>query len=273
MNVKIFVVFHKALDEIIFSNLRPDEIRKWFVRYGVNDKHPKFVFKEGQRSELIAGEEGNEAVLEYALPFYDARIQERGFMETSCYIHVLNNELYKNADLVGVCQYDMAWTKPAVEMLRALENTSASDYKISHGMIVGELLNAGGYLHPLAFSDRINWPFLLESYNRYFGTKHGPEIFRGKPLTLFQTYLLPTAEFVDLASWLKILCEELYPTHCMAPYDTHWGSLSGKTERAEALFIAARMEEGKISFKNLPLHHDEQIVKKLGITKDHYGSR
>ena len=132
-------------------------------------------------------------------------------------------------------------------------------------------MNTFGVLHPLTFADRINWKFLLNSYNRHFSTNHQPKILMQKPFSLFQTYLLPTKQFIELASWLKILSDELYPSHCMPPYETHWGSLSGKTERAESIFVAARIHENRLTFQNLPLDHNEGIVKGLGITKDHYG--
>src|SRR5258708_7322138 len=180
MNIKIFVVFHKALDEIVFSNLQRHEIQKWFVKYAVNEKHLKAVIRRDENSNVLAKEEScDDLVCEYKLPKYDPNIQARGFMETSCYIHVLNNGLYEGADLIGVCQYDMIWTEPAVKLLRNLAADTDGHYRGSFGLNVGPLCDANGYLHRLTFADRINWPFLLESYNRHFGTRHGPQIFFG----------------------------------------------------------------------------------------------
>lgn len=271
MKVKTFVVFHKIFSEVVFSGFEDEESRDWFIRYGVNASQPKKIIrKHGVETILDPASTQNDTLLEYALPNYDPKLQERGFMETSCYVHVLKNELYKGYDYIGVCQYDMRWTPLAVTALRELALDNHRNPRLIYGMSVGVLCNREGALHPLTFADRVNWSFLLKSYNSYFGTNHQPQIFIEKPLSLFQTYIMPTSEFIALASWLGVLCDELYPAHCMPPYETHWGSLSGKTERAAALFIAARMQEGGIVFRDLPLHHDEDLVRQLNIIKGHY---
>jgi hypothetical protein len=54
------------------------------------------------------------------------------------------------------------------------------------------------------------------------------------------------------------------------PYETHWGSLGGYTERAESLFIAARIHERKLSLCHLPLDHDPERATTLDIGKTHY---
>jgi len=178
--------------------------------------------------------------------------------------------LRKGCGYVGVCQYDMRWTPPAAAALRELARDNIQSPPLIYGKSVGVLCNREGRLHPLTFVDRVNWAFLLASYNSYFGTKHQPQIFIERHLSLFQTYVMPTSEFVALASWLRVLCDELYPAHCSPPYETHWGSLGGKTERAAAIFVAARMQENGIAFRDLPLHHDENLVRQLNITKGHY---
>ena len=65
MNIKIFVVFHKILDEIIFSNFTPEEMNKWFIRYGVNQKHPKSIIRiDGQKHD-ISNKRMKDVILEY----------------------------------------------------------------------------------------------------------------------------------------------------------------------------------------------------------------
>jgi hypothetical protein len=123
----------------------------------------------------------------------------------------------------------------------------------------------------LAFAQIRNWPFLLESYNRFFGTRWDMRILIGKPFTLWQTYLMPRKQFEDMAAWLEVLCGEVYPWANQPPYETHWGVLSGYTERAESLFVAARLHEGAVGLQHLPLEHDPGIAQKLAISKEHYG--
>ena len=269
--IKIFVVFHKVLDERIFGAFQEEEVRQWFVRYGVNERHqPKRVVHKDGRAEICTTTD-RETILEYQLTRFFPEIQDRGFMETSCYVHVEANGLWDDADVIGVCQYDMRWTTEAVDLLRQLGRQPPSG-KFVYGMDVGQFMDQGGRFHPYAFADRRNWPFLMESYNRFFGTSWGLDILVAKPLTLFQTYLLPRDEFRDLARWLAKLCSEVYPWATQPPYETHWGSLSGYTERAESLFVAARIHEGRLTLANLHLDHDPYMPQTLGFGKEHYGS-
>ena len=67
-----------------------------------------------------------------------------------------------------------------------------------------------------------------------------------------------------------MLCSEVYPWANQPPYAAHWGALASYIERAEALFIAARLHEGKLAFCHLPLQHDPSIADQLGVSKDHY---
>lgn len=269
--IRIFVVFHKVLDERqIFADLDQQEVDAWFVRYGVNEKHgqKQIVFRNGHLDRTASSRRG--VILEYELPNYQRELQERGFMETSCFVHVECNGLHEGADYVGVCQYDMRWTESAVVILRDLGREGAPQ-AVAYGIPVGPIVDAYGRVHPLAFSDRRNWPFLVESYNRFFGTTWDLEMLVDKPLTLFQTYILPRQEFTALARWLRVLCDEVYPWASQPPYETHWGSLGGYTERAESLFVAVALHERRFELRSLPLHHDSAIPTLLNVSKLHYG--
>ena len=270
--IKIFVVFHRILDEQkIFGAFEQNEIQQWFVKYGVNERHRNKQVVHMDGGVEICSTSNDEMILEYELLKYLPELQYRGFMETSCFVHVEANGLCNHADLIGICQYDMRWTNEAVSLLRQLRSLSARR-TIAYGLNVGPIISRQGSFHPYAFADRRNWPFLMESYNRFFGTSWKLEILVNKPLTLFQTYLLPREDFLDLARWLKELCSEVYPWATQPPYETHWGSLGGYTERAESLFIATRIHEKRLILENLPLHHDPEISHSLGIKKEHYSN-
>ncbi|QWE10121.1 hypothetical protein [Polynucleobacter sp. es-EL-1] len=264
MNIKIFCVFHKNIDEFIFRHFEKDDYLSIFSLYAVNEKYQKRI----NGNELDLKNYPN-LILENKLKLFHPEIQARGFCETSCYVHVEENELYGDADLIGVCQYDMVWTPRASKLIRSLKNAPYSSESL-YGMSVGNIMDAQGKFHPLAFSEKRDWGFLLESFNKFFDKSYGSEIFLNKPLTLYQTYLLPREEFQSMSKWLKQLCSEMHPWANLPPYETHWGSLGGFTERAESVFIAAKLHEGK-KFHELPLNHDPNIVSMLGMTKDHYG--
>ncbi len=190
------------------------------------------------------GRGSSDTLLEYTLPSYDPKLQDRGFMETSCYVHVLTNELYRGYDYVGICQYDMRWTPSAVAALRELALGGIRRPDVIYGISVGALCDRGGRPHPLAFPDKVNWAYLLGSYNSNFGKNHQSQIFIERPLSLFQTYLMPTTEFVALASWLRVLCDDLHPDHCRPPYETHWGGF-GWQDRAGSSPLCRRPHAGR----------------------------
>lgn len=272
MNVKIFVVFHKKLDEKIFAKFTGREIDTLFNKYAVNDSYPKqVIYKNIYRKLTKKLGSDNSLIREYDLPIYNAELQKRGFMETSCYVHILENKLYENCDYVGVCQYDMRWTTEARQTVLNLSASNKND-NTAWGISVGEMMTSDGQFNLFAFDKQLDWEFLLKSYNRFFKTSWTSNIFVGKPFTLFQTYLLPVNEFLDLAQWLKKLTDELFPWANESPYPTHWGHLAGCIERAESLFFAVRIHENRLNFKNLALIHDEEIPKALGIEKTHYVS-
>jgi hypothetical protein len=272
MKVKVFTVFHRAIDErLIFDLFTPSEVESYFTLYGTNLAHPQKQITKLDGQTRLAGPDVSNLLLEYQLPWHDPLIQERGFLEASAYVHLYKNAIHESLDYIGIAQYDMRWTAPGAEILRDLARAPADGSNIVYGFICGILMNPQGQLHPLAFPIWVNWAFLLYSYNRFFNRNWEAQMLINKPFTLFQTYLLPKNEFADLAAWITVLCEELYPWANQPPYRTHWGHLAGCVERAESLFIAARLAENRITLKPLPLLHDTSIVKKLAVTKDHYG--
>jgi len=272
MSVKIFIVFHKAIDErAIFEPFSASEIDQYFALYATNEKFPSKIVTRSNGETSVVTRPGTNILFEYDLGWHDPLLQSRGFLETSCYVHVLNNHLHAPFDYIGVTQYDMRWTPEAAAALRALGTGSVPDERIGYGIVCGALMRNGGQFHELAFSERFNWRFLLASYNRFFSQRWDISVLIDKPLTLCQTYILPRAQYVDLARWLETLCGEVFPWANQPPYQTHWGVLSGYMERAESLFIAARIQEGQLHLRHLPLVHDTSLPKQLGVSKDHYG--
>jgi len=272
MRIRVFTVFHKAIDErLIYQPFSQNEIDRLFSLYAVSERYPDKLVTRMDGRTLVATAEPDRIIAEPQLHWYDPNIQLRGFMETSCYVHLLKNDLVAAFDYVGVAQYDMSWTAAAADMLRALERGAPeSGPQFAFGLTCGTLMDKFGRFHHWAFPHLRNWNFLLMSYNRFFGQNWDLTILIDKPFTLFQTYLLPRAEFVALANWVAALCEEVYPWANQPPYETHWGALSGYVERAESLFIAARLHERRIMLNHLPLRHDDTIPVRLGIRKLHY---
>jgi hypothetical protein len=250
----IYTVYHKVLDgREIWGPFSPEEVQRRFTPYAVS-KHPKHLVNAPA------------PVVEAELAWHNPLLQERGFLETSCYVHVLRNKLHEAHEHVGVTQYDMRWTEEAARMLRGAGPRQA--FGIIHGVIC-----QNGVANPLAFPNEIDWGRMLRSYNTRFDAAYSLRDFEGLPFTFFQSYVLPREVFAELAGWLEVLCEQLYPWANRAPFPDHWGHLAGWTERAEAIFVGLRQREGQIELSNLPLIHDIDLASRLNIPVDHYADK
>ncbi|MBU3619669.1 hypothetical protein [Polynucleobacter sp. JS-Fieb-80-E5] len=290
-SLKILIVFHQTLDQqLIFPHFTDAEIAQWFVFYGVNIEktNKKMIGKDGVENTDLANAPG--VTLEYQLDIYNPELQQQGYMETSCFLHILSNNLFPDSDLIGVTQYDMRWTEKSASLLRKIARGESQEGlvnkikrlvrsainpafvapQIAYAQVGGKIMDSAGQLSPMTASYAFNWPYLIESYNNFFGTDWSMNDLRNQPLTLWQTYLLPRAVFIKLASWLKTFVEEVTPWANKAPYETHWGVLGGYTERAEALFIALQVKSGALIVHPLMLEHDENIPKTLDVSKEHY---
>ena len=246
--LKIFIVYHKTTNEnIIFKNLSPEYIKTTMVYYGVNNIYEK----------KIDNKYGCDEILEYELKIYNPFIQLRGYLETSSYLHIYNNNLHKDLDFIGVFQYDMVHNK---EYKNLDDNTIYFyDYDINE-----KIVNNGEWGR-LMFHDVCNIDFLLTSYNNFFATKISKKDLEKIQLSLFQTNIYPKKIFNKLCSWLNVLIKDIYPWSINPPYQTHWGNLSGLTERSISLFNAIEIFLG-YKYENLELNHIELLEK------NHYGN-
>jgi hypothetical protein len=148
-NLEMYCVYHK--------NYYIREDNYYFTFFGVNDVYPK--------------EKKVNTVLEYELDIYNPFLQKRGYMETSAYLHVYWNNLYKNKEMVGFSQYDMK------------HNTIYND--LNKNTIY--LLNANrpivdnGEWNPLMFSKLRNLDFVINSYNTHFNKTYTIKELEGQP--------------------------------------------------------------------------------------------
>src|SRR6185437_15330668 len=138
MNIRVFPVFHSAIDErLIFDAFDASDVDRYFTLYGVNESRPRKLVTRLDGRTRIAGAEGSNALLEYQLNWYDGFIQSRGFMETSCYVHLMKNRLHEAFEYIGVAQYDMRWTPEAVAVLRRIEREPAEGRNTVYGLVCG----------------------------------------------------------------------------------------------------------------------------------------
>jgi len=228
-NVEMFCVYHTKF------YLREDNF--YFTFFGVNELYPK------QRQ--INGH------LEYELDIYNPFLQKRGYMETSAYLHVYWNKLYKTKDMIGFSQYDMNH--------KAKYDTLEKD--TMYLLLTGLPIVKDGVWDRLMFPHLRNLEFLMSSYNKFFGKQYTLAHLESIPLSLWQTGIYPVRIYEKLCGWLERLVEEVYPWSVSPPYETHFGSMGGYTERALSLFNAFEIVEGTPA-SALAIEHGEGAVYK-----------
>lgn len=220
-NIVIYITYHN-----IIQNKNDN-----FIYFGVNEIYNK--------------DKSTNTILEYELEKYNPFLQQRGYMETSSYLHVYWNNLYKDKEMVGFAQYDM--------------NHKSNYENIFKNTIY--LLNCGRAIvknnkwDDLMFSNIRNLNFLIKSYNNFFHTKYSIQELENMPLSLWQTNIYPVKIYEKLCRWLEILVEEIYPWSNETPYETHFGSIGGYTERALSIFNAFEIYEGN-KYQNLDIEHN-----------------
>lgn len=237
MSTVVYCVYHKVYYK------RPDT--KGFTFFGVNEVYPK--------------KKEEENILEYKLDIYEPLLQKRGYMETSAYLHVYWNKLYKNNKMVGFCQYDMKHNNT----YNNLDNNKIYILNTKSSIVKdGEWTN-------LMCPGLRNLNFLLDSYNKHFNTVINVASLENVPLSLFQTNIYPVDIYEKLCTWLEVLVQEIYPWCNRPPYEEHFGSVGGYTERAIGLFNAIQILLG-VQYVNLNITHGVGYVEKEQYNKNSF---
>ena len=224
----MFCVYHKHFSE---DN---NDINSNLFYFGVNEVYQKNKNK-------------NNIILEYELEKYNPFLQKRGYMETSAYLHVYWNNLYRRKEMIGFHQYDMK-----VNNYNNLKKDTIYLFNSGKEIVKNKQWNE------LMFPSIRNMDFLIKSYNRHFSKQYSMDFLENMPLSLWQTNIYPIKIYEKLCKWLEILVEEIYPWSNQQPYETHFGSIGGYTERALSIFNAFEIYEGT-KYENLeisPIHYN-----------------
>lgn len=238
--IKILMNPNKILFDNSVSNLEMFCIyhKKYFLR------DDNFYFTFVGVNEVYSKEKNCNNILEYELDNYNPFLQKRGYMETSVYLHVYWNKLYKNKEMIGFSQYDMKHN----QIYNNLNNKTIYLLNANKPIVKNNEWNQ------MMFPELRNLDFLIKSYNSHFDKKYTIKELENQPLSLWQTNIYPVKIYQKLCGWLEKLVEEIYPWSNKPPYETHFGSVGGYTERALSIFNAYEIYEG-VSYANLNIEH------------------
>ena len=146
--------------------------------------------------------------------------------------------------MIGVSQYDM------------VHKMNYNDLQKRHNLLLKTnlpIVSNNTWSRGMVPNTR-NLKFLLQHYNEHFNTKYKVSDLDGVTLSLFQTNIYPVKTFVKLGSWLEKLVDDIFPWCNLPPYESHFGSIGGYTERALGLFNAIEIVEG-MKTVNLKIDH------------------
>ena len=227
--LEMFCVFHKTY------YFRPDNF--YFTFFGVNETYPK--------------KESKNAIMEFNLNKYDPFLQKRGYMETSAYLHVYWNNMHKGRKMIGFSQYDMQHDITYDNL----------DTNTIYFLAKKDAIVKNKRWNNVMFPNLRNLDFLLKSYNNHFKTNYGLKELENKPFSLWQTNIYPVKTYEKLCGWFEKLVKDIYPWSNRPPYETHFGSIGGYTERALSIFNAFEIHEG-MKYKTLSIRHGVGAVVK-----------
>ncbi len=229
--LQIFCIFHKQIFDECYEHLTDEELQ-YFTFVAVNKSIPK-EYSTKRNYKFIK---------EWELPIYNKEYQAIGLNENSVIFHVYQNNLHRNYNRIGFCQYDMIW--PKGEVTRILNNST---------------YNFG--LFPVSFNDAIyntwnepnTYNIIENEYSKYFNNI----INKDKPVLLLNTYIIDSNNYNYIMDFAIQLHKIIYPSCIRPPNATHFGHYGGIYERIMGILIGQTITNCIL----LNINHDHNIKK------------
>ena len=217
MNIKFFVVYHKAIHDHVYDDASLKHIRFFAVNENI-DKTPITITSD--------------VIHEKDLPYYNPDYQARGYSETSAACHIYKNNLHDGLEFIGFGQYDQQIKGDVFELFNQNQDKNNIFYfdkrQIDHD------------------NRQVPYDFLIDHYNKHFNTSITFDHLKQNDLTnesliLQATFIISVDRFNRLMSWIEPLAADIYPWANLPPWPTHHPHLGGVMERAYGLFFAIDM--------------------------------
>jgi len=243
-SIKLFIIFHEKIFPRHYKGLELNSDELFF--FGVNKQlSPDLKVK---------------STYEYDLPIYDNLLQKRGYNESSAIYHIYKNDLYKDCDYIGIVQYDMIFGKRLLETIRnSIEKNPEKEIIFYH--------------KKLNFKEtrEVDTPPVLESYNKFFGTKFTVDDLGKNPINnkiiMYSTFIIPVRVFEKMMSWTSRLIFEIYPSAILPPYPANHNRLGEVMEESYGIFFALESLQKRTTHIEVPIIHSDHKIKRNFFTK------
>lgn len=213
-NLRMFCTFHKKyfIDAHNF----------YFTFVGVNELMNKLTNRNPN------------TIYEYAMKNYTPFLQKRGFKDASVYLHVFWNEMHEPNDMIGFCRYD------------TYHNTTYENLD-KHTLYVMNtdmpIVKNGTWSYLMTPQTR-DCNYLLDHYNKHYGTEYNLTSLENMPLSIWQTNIYPVKMYEQLCDWLQDLAIDVYALCIQQQEPMVFGDVAVYMERAIGIFNAIKIYEG-----------------------------
>jgi hypothetical protein len=216
MVLKIFVVFHRSINEKCYEELSSEEFSH-LVFVAVNESVPK-TYPADPKYKIIK---------EWELPIFNPKLQEQGFQENSVLHHIYLNKLYDEDDRVGFSQYDIYMRRGTIDFLKQTEAPERTQCMVMcpYSLALG---NFNG--HDGIFAKAI------EDMKLYFPDC---EFSKHKLYPMCNTYVLPAKLFNKIMPWIIQLHDKIYPECILPPYRSRYGEVGCYYEQIMGFVISS----------------------------------
>ena len=239
--IHLYSIFHHKIFDEMYTDTTPEDIKK-LTMFGVNESYPKEYNKN----------KNYPIVFEYDLPFYNPKLQQLGYCQTTAMYHIYHNELkpvnlVNDTSYVGFIQYDMQLYNNTFSFME--DRVKASVSSASAAPVVPIFYSmAQNYYQIQEVTQLLSGAHsALDSYNKFFNSSKTINDIKDKKFILLHTFVMPTSMFCRMMDWL---------TGYLKVLDTHFTSNFDRAsfvERCHSLFLAL---EPNVEFMEFPIYHN-----------------
>lgn len=220
--LSFYIIFHQRIFHSNTAGFSKDQIQKYFVWMGVNEKLPKQIPDKMKEYPFV---------YEYGMRWQSPLYQMLNFYQNSVFFHLWKNPEVLPQKYIGFGQYDMTIAaEPFLEIAKELEQDDGKTF-------VGVYPYSQGVCFDLFKADQWKGLF-MDSYNKFYHKQHTLESLRDIPHFLIHTFILPKSFFLSMMPFV----DSLLPNVLKA---LNWETrhLAGTLERVFALCIACAIKE------------------------------
>jgi hypothetical protein len=216
---QIFVIYHKVLYAKCYEKL-PPELFQYLTFVAVNPAIEK-IYPPSNFS----------LIKEWELPLYNPRYQQKGYNENSVLFHLYLNGILKKYDYVGFCQYDMIF-EDFTPLLAALKPSTYIGTEI-RGNTHWNFCFGGTELKT------------LDIMEKSFALTFERELGRDRIYPLFNTYIVPSADFQKIVGWALQVDSLLVSWLTERPLDTIPYLIGSVFERVFAMGVGELLQRSE----------------------------